>query len=127
MAGNLTEKEIIELKDAFAILDKNNDGFIKKAEVKDILISSGKDGSNEEVKRVIAEFDTDGDGMINFAEFLNVMAKNYTNSAMESGGSLQHMFKIFDRDNDGFITRSEMKRALGLIPTFGHHLSLHPV
>jgi hypothetical protein len=49
-----------DLKDAFAIFDKNNDGYIKKAEMKDILISLGKDGTNEQIERVIAEFDTDG-------------------------------------------------------------------
>jgi Ca2+-binding EF-hand superfamily protein len=55
-----------------------------------------------------------GDGVINFPEFLNMMAKNFTDGGMASEGPLEHMFKIFDRDNDGFITRAEMKRALGM-------------
>lgn len=113
MADKITEKELIELKDAFSIFDKNNDGFIKKSNVREILISLGKVGSDEQVNRVIKEVDADGDGVISFPEFVSLMtAKDYTDSAMESASELEQMFRIFDRDNDGYITLMEMKNAL---------------
>lgn len=112
MAVTLTEKDISELKDAFAIFDKDNDGFIRKAEMRDILISLGKDGTEEEVRKVLEVADTDGDGMINFPEFLNMMANNLNQAQVDAENQLEHMFKIIDRDQDGFITHSEMKRAI---------------
>lgn len=63
----------VELKDAFAIFDKNNDGFIKKAEVKDILISLGKDGSDREVERVIKQVDADGNITVLWAVNVTVL------------------------------------------------------
>ena len=53
-----------------------------------------------------------GDGSINFPEFLNLMVKD-TQLQTESGSELEQLFKLFDRDGDGYITHPEMKRALG--------------
>ncbi|KAL4238873.1 hypothetical protein ACF0H5_003580 [Mactra antiquata] len=115
MAKSLTKEEISNFKDAFALLDKNNDGFLNYTEVKEILISTGKEGREDYIKQVIRAVDTDDDGMINFPEFLNMIANHFSSNANEEepqGTELKQMFGIFDRDNDGYITHTEMKRAL---------------
>lgn len=53
-----------------------------------------------------------GDGSISFPEFLNLMVKN-SKIQEESGSELEQLFRIFDRDGDGYVTHAEMKRALG--------------
>ncbi|XP_052275929.1 calmodulin-like isoform X2 [Dreissena polymorpha] len=102
----------MKLKDAFALFDKNNDGFINFTELKDMLISMGTDTPNWKVRHVLNDVDQDGDGKINFAEFLNLMARKGLSPPEEGQSELEQMFAIFDRDGDGFITHTEMKRAL---------------
>ena len=59
------------LYEAFCILDKDNCGKIKKEELMDTL---KLDKSQEkEVEKFIREADKDGDGAINYKEFLELM------------------------------------------------------
>ncbi|WAR19393.1 CALM-like protein [Mya arenaria] len=112
MATPLTEQQIIDLKDAFAAFDKNNDGLLNFPEVKDMLVSIGRDPRSCRVNEVLKEVDTDGDGAINFAEFLNFIAREQLAEGPEEQSELQQMFAMFDRNRDGRITHAEMKRAL---------------
>ncbi|WAR19340.1 CALM-like protein [Mya arenaria] len=111
-ATPLTEQQIIDLKDAFAAFDKNNDGLLNFPEVKDMLVSIGRDPRSCRVNEVLKEVDTDGDGAINFAEFLNFIAREQLAEGPEEQSELQQMFAMFDRNRDGRITHAEMKRAL---------------
>ncbi|KAH3852991.1 hypothetical protein DPMN_095513 [Dreissena polymorpha] len=61
MAHPLSEHQIVELKDAFALFDKNNDGFINFTELKDMLISMGTDTPNWKVRHVLNDVDQDGE------------------------------------------------------------------
>lgn len=113
MADELTEVEISELKDAFALFDKNNDGFINFPELKDIVVSLGNNPSDSEIERMIHELDADGDGSIDFPEFLIFMSKNFKKRARRSVcEELKDAFNVFDRNGDGYITHEEMKRVL---------------
>lgn len=51
---------ITDLKDTFGIFDKNDDGLINYMEVRDMLISLGKDASEWRVRQIIEDIDTDG-------------------------------------------------------------------
>ncbi|KAL5267202.1 hypothetical protein ACHWQZ_G004296 [Mnemiopsis leidyi] len=62
-----------EYKKAFTIFDKRNDGFIDAAELKHVMTNIGEDMSDYEIKEMIKEADLDGDGKLNYDEFLNIM------------------------------------------------------
>ena len=58
-----------ELKEAFKVFDKDQNGFISAAEVNIIMTCL----YDEEVNEMIREADEDGDGQVNYEEFVRMM------------------------------------------------------
>nr|CAD2126650.1 unnamed protein product [Meloidogyne enterolobii] len=58
-----------ELREAFQVFDKDNDGFISPFELRFVMQNLGEDLTDFEVKEMIREADLDGDGKVNFNEF----------------------------------------------------------
>ncbi|CAF5136949.1 unnamed protein product, partial [Rotaria magnacalcarata] len=50
--------------EAFSRFDRNNDGYIEANELKEILDQLGRQCSNEEIRRMIAQIDRDENGKI---------------------------------------------------------------
>ncbi|XP_027332664.1 calmodulin-like protein 7 [Abrus precatorius] len=65
----------VNLKEAFDVFDKDNDGLISVEELALVLTSLGlREGKRiEECKEMIKKVDMDGDGMVNFNEFKRMM------------------------------------------------------
>ena len=72
-ADQLTEEQIAEFKEAFRVFDKDGNGFISAAELRHIMTNLGEKLTDEEVDEMIREADIDGDGQINYEEFVKVM------------------------------------------------------
>uniref|UniRef100_A0A8C7M0J4 Calmodulin 2a (phosphorylase kinase, delta) n=1 Tax=Oncorhynchus kisutch TaxID=8019 RepID=A0A8C7M0J4_ONCKI len=83
MAGDLTVCFILsaEFKEAFSLFDKDGDGTITTKELGTVMRSLGQnpteaelqDMINEEVDEMIREADIDGDGQVNYEEFVQMM------------------------------------------------------
>ena len=69
------ETEMQEFKDAFTIFDKNGDGTITITELGAAMRSLGSDPTESELQDVINEVDADGNGSLDFAEFVNMMTR----------------------------------------------------
>ena len=65
-----SEEEILE---AFKVFDKDGNGFISAAELRHIMTNLGEKLTDEEVDEMIREADVDGDGQINYEEFVKMM------------------------------------------------------
>ncbi|TQE06211.1 hypothetical protein C1H46_008151 [Malus baccata] len=65
-----------ELKEAFRVFDKDQNGFISAAELRHVMTNLGEKLTDEEVDEMIREADVDGDGQINYEEFVKVMMAN---------------------------------------------------
>ena len=73
--GGVMGNEEVDLKEAFDVFDKDNDGLISVEELALVLTSLGlREGRKiEECKEMIKKVDMDGDGMVNFNEFKRMM------------------------------------------------------
>ena len=60
-------------KRLFSIGDKDGDGYLNRAELKYLLTSSGFRLNFSSVEEVLETCDSDGDGMIDFDEFVHMM------------------------------------------------------
>ena len=62
-----------ELREAFAVFDKDGNGFITGEELKSALLNLGENLGDDEIKGMIAAADRDGNGEIDYEEFIAMM------------------------------------------------------
>jgi len=62
-----------ELREAFQVFDKDNDGYISALELSYVMTNLGEKLTDDEVIDMIREADLDGDGKVNFTEFVYMM------------------------------------------------------
>ena len=68
------KEEIMEMQELFEKHDKDGDGFISAAELRQIMENClGEKLTDKEVDEMIREADVDGDGQINYEEFVKMM------------------------------------------------------
>ena len=62
-----------------------------------------------QVLNLVIEYDVNGDGTIDFDEFLEMMRKQA--EQQDNSAELREAFKIFDRDGNGYIDAAELKKV----------------
>ncbi|EDW16097.1 calmodulin-related protein 97A [Drosophila mojavensis] len=63
-----------EFREAFMIFDRNEDGFISPAELRFVMANLGEKLTDEEIDDMIREADFDGDGKIDYEEFIYMIS-----------------------------------------------------
>lgn len=69
--------------------------------------SLGQFPTDEELRQMIDESDTNHDGVIDFQEFLDMVRRQEIHQTNEPDIGLE-AFKVFDVDGDGFITAGKL-------------------
>jgi len=110
MADQLTEEQIAEFKEAFSLFDKDNDGLITSKELGTVMRSLGQNPTESELADMIREVDADGNGSIDFPEFLTMMARKMRDT--ESEEDVREAFRVFDKDGNGYISAAELKHVM---------------
>lgn len=110
MAEHLTDEQVSEFKEAFALFDKDGDGTITTKELGTVMRALGQNPTEAELLVMIKEVDTNGSGVLDFPEFLTLMARKMKDS--ETDEELREAFRVFDRDGNGFISASELKHVM---------------
>lgn len=101
--------EIKRLGKRFRKLDLDNSGSLSIDE----FMSLPELQQNPLVQRVIEIFDTDGNGEVDFKEFIQGMSQFSVKGDKES--KLRFAFKIYDMDKDGFISNGELFQVLKMM------------
>ena len=109
---DIPEDKIAEYKEAFDMFDKDGSGTIDVGEIVKIMKNFGYPIKKSEAQRMISEIDDNGDGELDFEEFVTLMEKqtNYVDQTEEE--LVLTAFKSFDKDHDGKITNHEFKYLL---------------
>ncbi|CAN6815023.1 unnamed protein product [Brassica oleracea] len=136
MADQLTDDQISEFKEAFSLFDKDGDGTyifipildrilldslsmwifiycvgcITTKELGTVMRSLGQNPTEAELQDMINEVDADGNGTIDFPEFLNLMARKMKDTDSEE--ELKEAFRVFDKDQNGFISAAELRHVM---------------
>ena len=78
MSENLTENQKEEFKEAFSLFDKDGDGTVSTKELGQVMRTLGQNPTESELNDMIKEVDIDGNGEIDFEEFVDLMIKKVT-------------------------------------------------
>ena len=71
--GGLSDEQMEEIREAFGLFDGDASGSIDVRELKAAMRALGFEVKNEELKKMVADVDGDGNGTIEFGEFLEMM------------------------------------------------------
>lgn len=108
--ADLSPEKVNIYREAFKSFDKNGDGTISTKELGVVMRTLGQNPTEAELADLIAEIDQDGNGEIDFDEFLILMSKKMKDSDMQEKS--MDAFKIFDKKNRGFIHVNELRFIL---------------
>merc|ERR1712036_21045 len=94
--GALSEEQLDEIREAFNLFDNDQSGAIDVRELKAAMRALGFEVKNEELKKMVSDVDNDGNGTIEFTEFLQMMTGKM--GEKDSREDIEKVFKLFDDD-----------------------------
>ncbi|KAI7746794.1 hypothetical protein M8C21_007701 [Ambrosia artemisiifolia] len=109
IAESMSEEEIKGLKAMFVNMDTDKSGSITYEELKTGLARLGSKLSEVEVKQLMEAADVDGNGTIDYIEFITATMHRHR---LERDEHLYKAFCHFDTDNSGYITMDELETAM---------------
>ncbi|KAH9651803.1 calcium-dependent protein kinase 9 [Citrus sinensis] len=105
---NLPTEEKQKLMEKFREMDTDNSGTLTLSELKAGLAKLGSALEESEVNQYMEAGDIDGNGNIDFIEFVNLMTDIYK---LETPELLEKAFQYLDKNSDQFITVNELETA----------------
>lgn len=114
--GTMSEREVKDLKAAFSLLDKNCDGRVNASELKSMMETLGISVSDDYIEEILKRATQSGEGLISEEEFMQFMSKqSHAANADEAMEDLVAAFRVFDKDQNGYITRDELRQGMEMI------------
>jgi len=102
----ISEEQVKEYKEAWKLFDLDGDGSISRDELRKLMKSTGQVYTEEELTRIIEEADEDGNGEIDFNEFLSIMT-----APTSIKDEIKATFDIFDQSRRGFFDFVDIKKV----------------
>ena len=106
-AGIYLLSKVIVCINLVCFADKDGDGTIDAKELCTVMRSLGQDPTEKEMNEIIRELDSDGNGSIDFDEFLVMMTL-----LQDPEDEMKRAFKVFDTDGSGSISASELRETM---------------
>ncbi|ROL47654.1 Calcium-binding protein 8 [Anabarilius grahami] len=83
--GEMTREVSAEIREAFRVLDRDGNGFISKQELGMAMRSLGYMPSEVELAIIMQRLDMDGDGQVDFDEFMTILGPKLVSSETREG------------------------------------------
>ncbi|KAK3038154.1 hypothetical protein RJ639_029608 [Escallonia herrerae] len=100
-----------EYLEVFRFFDSDGDGRISGEELRAYFMSIGECVSCDEAQRVIRDFDTDGDNLLELGDFVRLVERE--NGGGGDDDDLRRAFEMFEVDKGcGFITPKGVQQVL---------------
>jgi Ca2+-binding EF-hand superfamily protein len=111
----LNESDILEIKEAFDIFDREHVGSINPkctsfpySELKNALSALGHEARSHPVYQVILDLDAEGAGNITFEQFIHLNTPRLIDE--DTRENIDRIFTLFDTEKTGFITVRDLRR-----------------
>ena len=95
--------------------DKDDSGFLDVDEMFEFLGSMGQNPSQTKAQVFCNNLDSGGDGRVDCTEFVKWLHYHTTNHEAQTHdleGIANNIYKLFDTDGNGFVTRPELSSKL---------------
>ncbi|GAN10979.1 calmodulin-like isoform 1 [Mucor ambiguus] len=102
-----------ETREAFMLFDKDNNGTIDTSELGAVMRSLNMNPTDTELKDMINEVDGNGNGSIEFEEFVAMLSRKRRGSEIQE--EIKETFRVFDRDGNGYISESELRHIMASV------------
>merc|ERR1712080_389557 len=103
----LGEEQVMEIKDAFDLFDKDRSGEITVGEMLEAMRSLGYDTEHGEAAEHVKSLDRDGSGALEFNEFYELLTARFSENTTKD--ELQRVFKLFDTDGTGSVSLANLR------------------
>ena len=108
-ARDITDEQKQEIKEAFDLFDTDGSGTIDQKELKVAMRALGFESKRDEIKKMIADVDQNGSGVIEYSEFLEMMTQKM--AERDPREEMIKAFRLFDDDETGKISFRNLKRV----------------
>ncbi|KAL9260502.1 Calcium-dependent protein kinase 8-like protein [Drosera capensis] len=109
IAEHLSMEEVAGIKEAFGKMDTGKRGKINMEELRVGLHKLGHQVADADLQTLVESADVDGDGTLNYAEFVAVSVHL---RKMANDEHLHRAFSFFDKNKSGYIEMEELNGAL---------------
>lgn len=110
IAKFMNENDIKNLKQQFLNIDTDKSGEISVSELSEAMKKVGFDPTNQQVKDLLNEMDANGNGLLDYNEFLAATIEEHL---YLKDDILHKAFDFFDKDNTGSISHKNLLTTLG--------------
>ena len=105
----LTEEQKHEIREAFDLFDADGSGRIDVKELKVAMRALGFEPKRDELKRMISEIDSAGNGTLDLNDFFRIMTAKM--GERDSREEILKAFRLFDEDDTGKITFKNLQKV----------------
>lgn len=107
----LTMEQVKEFKISFDLLDKDGNGSLHTEELGNAMHFWGQEPTSANLQALINEYDADGNGTIEFPEYLTMMSQQIQQTKTEQA-MIDSIQKSKDVPQNGYLPKDILKEAL---------------
>merc|ERR1712072_289344 len=109
LSMELTDSQVRECREAFELFDTDGSGNIDAKELKVAMRALGFEPKKDEIKKMVNDLDRDGDGTVDFPEFLAMVSGKL--GEKDAKEQLLEGFALYDEEETGKINFANLKRV----------------